>query len=69
MNEHSNSLLSLILAEQLKQTQLLQTQTDLLERMAEQQVMLTEALAGSEPDDPDAEPTHYMDGTLIPGRG
>ncbi len=69
MNEHSNSLLSQILAEQMKQTQLLQSQTDLLQRMAEQQLTLIDALADSEPEDPDAEPTHYMDGTLIPGRG
>lgn len=67
MNEHSNSLLSQILAEQMKQTQLLQDQTDLLQRMAEQQLTLIEALADSEQEDPDAEPTHYMSGEPITG--
>ncbi|MCO5364795.1 hypothetical protein [Pseudomonas alliivorans] len=56
MNEHSNSLLSLILAEQLKQTQLLQ-------RMAEQQTLLIDALSEEEPEDPDAQPRTYLDGT------
>ncbi|MCF5805215.1 hypothetical protein [Pseudomonas tremae] len=68
MNEHSNSLLSQILAEQVKQTELLQSQTDLLHRMAEQQVTLIEALADSEQDDQEAELTTYMDGTPILGR-
>ncbi|MCF5709590.1 hypothetical protein GIV19_20225 [Pseudomonas syringae] len=63
MTEHSNSLLSQILAEQMKQTQLLQNQTDLLQRMAEQQVMLIDALADSDPEDPDAAPLTYLDGT------
>lgn len=67
MNEHSNSLLGQILAEQMKQTQLLQSQTDLLHRMTEQQLTLIEALADSEPEDPDAEPTHYMSGEPITG--
>ena len=67
MNEHSNSLLSQILAEQRKQTELLQSQTELLHRMAEQQVTLIEAFADSEPEDPDAEPTHYMSGAPITG--
>ncbi|KPW32503.1 hypothetical protein ACTAB0_11560 [Pseudomonas syringae] len=67
MNEHSNSLLSQILAEQVKQTELLQSQTDLLHRMAEQQVTLIEALADSEQDDQEAELTTYMDGTPILG--
>ncbi|WP_010216628.1 hypothetical protein [Pseudomonas syringae group genomosp. 3] len=67
MNEHSNSLLSQILAEQVKQTELLQSQTELLHRMAEQQVTLIEALADGEPEDPDAEPTHYMSGLPITG--
>ncbi|WP_317002363.1 hypothetical protein RYH72_003034 [Pseudomonas syringae pv. actinidiae] len=61
MNEHSNSLLSQILAEQVKQTQLLQ-------RMAEQQMLLINALSEEEQDDPDAEPATYMDGTRILGR-
>ncbi|WP_323158248.1 hypothetical protein [Pseudomonas viridiflava] len=63
MNEHSNSLLSQILAEQMMQTALLQSQTDLLHRMAEQQVTLIEALADSEPEDPDTQPLTYLDGT------
>lgn len=56
MNEHSNSLLSQILAEQVKQTQLLQ-------RMAEQQALLIDALSEEEPSDPDAQPLTYLDGT------
>ncbi|WP_460384637.1 hypothetical protein [Pseudomonas amygdali] len=56
MNEHSNSLLSQILAEQMKQTQLLQ-------RMAEQQALLIDALSEEEPEDPDAQPLTYLDGT------
>ncbi|PBP71943.1 hypothetical protein CCL21_06790 [Pseudomonas syringae] len=56
MNEHSNSLLSQILAEQLKQTQLLQ-------RMAEQQTLLINALSEEEPEDPDSQPHTYLDGT------
>ncbi|KTC60177.1 hypothetical protein [Pseudomonas savastanoi] len=56
MNEHSNSLLSQILAEQVKQTQLLQ-------RMAEQQMLLINALSEEEPEDPDAQPDTYLDGT------
>ncbi|AKF51853.1 hypothetical protein PsyrH_15400 [Pseudomonas syringae pv. syringae HS191] len=56
MNEHSNSLLSQILAEQVKQTQLLQ-------RMAEQQMLLINALSEEEPGDPDTQPRTYLDGT------
>ncbi|KKY51461.1 hypothetical protein AAY86_18405 [Pseudomonas amygdali pv. tabaci str. ATCC 11528] len=56
MNEHSNSLLSQILAEQLKQTQLLQ-------RMAEQQTLLVNALSEEEPEDPDTPHRTYLDGT------
>ncbi|ARD12838.1 hypothetical protein [Pseudomonas savastanoi] len=56
MNEHSNSLLSQILAEQVKQTQLLQ-------RMAEQQTLLIDALSDEEPEDPDTQPRTYLDGT------
>ncbi|KPB75973.1 hypothetical protein BTW15_02520 [Pseudomonas syringae pv. tomato] len=68
MNEHSNSLLSQILAEQVRQTELLQSQTSLLKLMADQQLILIQELAASEQCDPDAEPTTYMDGTLIIGR-
>ncbi|KTB97760.1 hypothetical protein [Pseudomonas sp. ICMP 10191] len=56
MNEHSNSLLSQILAEQVQQTQLLQ-------RMVEQQTLLIDALSEEEPEDPDAQPHTYLDGT------
>ncbi|WP_346400754.1 hypothetical protein [Pseudomonas syringae] len=56
MNEHSNSLLSQILAEQMKQYELLQ-------RMAEQQTLLIDALSEEEPEDPDTQPLTYLDGT------
>ncbi|KPW36921.1 hypothetical protein ALP45_01784 [Pseudomonas coronafaciens pv. atropurpurea] len=56
MNEHSNSLLSQILAEQVKQTQLLQ-------RMAEQQTLLIDALSEEESEDADTQPRTYLDGT------
>ncbi|SCW88816.1 MULTISPECIES: hypothetical protein [unclassified Pseudomonas] len=49
------NLLSQILAEQGRQTALLQ-------RMADQQLMLIQAMA-DEPEDPDALPLTYMDGT------
>ncbi|WP_122437800.1 hypothetical protein [Pseudomonas viridiflava] len=55
MNEHSNSLLSQILAEQMKQTQLLQL-------MTKQQTLLIDALSEEEPEDPDAQPLTYLDG-------
>lgn len=38
-------------------------QTAILERMAEQQLLLIQALAEDEPEDPDAQPLTYMDGT------
>ncbi|GFZ70579.1 Uncharacterized protein ALO70_04462 [Pseudomonas amygdali pv. eriobotryae] len=56
MNEHSNSLLSQILAEQVKQTELMRL-------MTEQQTLLIEALSEEEPEDPDAPPQTYLDGT------
>lgn len=49
------SLLTQVLAEQVKQTALLQ-------RMADQQSMLIQAMA-DEPEDPDAQPLTYMDGS------
>ncbi|WP_223472877.1 MULTISPECIES: hypothetical protein [unclassified Pseudomonas] len=58
MSEQPNSLESLLaqaLAEQVKQTALLQ-------RMADQQLMLIQAMA-DEPEDPDALPLTYMDGS------
>ncbi|WP_372242138.1 MULTISPECIES: hypothetical protein [Pseudomonas] len=52
-----NSLLVEMLAEQKKQTAI-------LERMAEQQGLLIQALAEEQVDqDPDARPLTYMDGT------
>ncbi|NBA95518.1 hypothetical protein [Pseudomonas sp. R5(2019)] len=56
MNEHANSLLESMLAEQVKQTELLQ-------QIASNQVLLIQALAESEPEDPEAQPLTYMDGT------
>ncbi|SCZ12758.1 hypothetical protein [Pseudomonas sp. NFACC37-1] len=58
MSEQLNSLeslLSQVLTEQAKQTALLQ-------RMADQQLMLIQAMA-DEPEDPDALPLTYMDGS------
>ncbi|KPY92280.1 Uncharacterized protein ALO43_03351 [Pseudomonas tremae] len=56
MNEHSNSLLSQILAEQMKQTELLRL-------MTEQQTLLIDALSEEDPGDPDTQPLTYLDGT------
>jgi hypothetical protein len=59
MSEHPNcleSLLTQVLAEQ-------RQQTAILERMAEQQLLLIQALAGEDDEDPDAMPSTYMDGT------
>ncbi|MNP77937.1 hypothetical protein D3C76_1754570 [compost metagenome] len=50
------SYLAEILSEQKKQTAI-------LERMAEQQSMLIQAMAEDEPEDSDAQPLTYMDGT------
>ncbi|MDF2792747.1 MAG: hypothetical protein K0S85_500 [Pseudomonas orientalis] len=58
MSEQLNSLESLltqVLAEQVRQTALLQ-------RMADQQLMLIQAMA-DESEDPDALPMTYMDGS------
>lgn len=57
MSEQVVSLLSQMLAEQVKQTQI-------LERMAEQQLMLIQAMA-EETEDPDDQPLRYMDGSLV----
>ncbi|NBF13077.1 YebO family protein [Pseudomonas protegens] len=57
MSGQVNSLLVEMLAEQKKQTAI-------LERMAEQQGLLIQALAEEQVDqDPDARPLTYMDGT------
>lgn len=51
-------LLSQVLAEQIKQTAI-------LERMAVQQTQLITALGEDEPEDPDAVPRTYMDGSRV----
>ena len=50
------SLLSQVLAEQ-------KQQTAILNRMAEQQLLLIQALADEGDEDPDVMPSTYMDGT------
>jgi hypothetical protein len=59
MSEQQNSLESLltqVLTEQMKQTAI-------LNRMAEQQLLLIQAMAAEDDVDPDAMPSTYMDGT------
>ncbi len=59
MSEQLSSLVSLldqVLAEQ-------KQQTAILNRMAEQQLLLIQALADDGDEDPDATPSTYMDGT------
>lgn len=51
-------LLSQVLAEQIKQTAI-------LERMAVLQTQLITALGEDEPEDPDAAPRTYMDGSRV----
>ena len=61
MSEQQNSLaglLSQVLAEQIRQTAI-------LERIASQQTQLIEALGEDEPEDPDSEPRTYMDGSRV----
>ena len=63
MSEHPNcleSLLTQVLSEQ-------RQQTAILSRMAEQQLLLIQALAGEDDEDPDAVPTTYMDGSPVNG--
>ena len=50
------SLLTQVLTEQ-------KQQTAILSRMAEQQSLLIQAMAEDEPEDSDAQPLTYMDGT------
>ena len=52
------NLLGQVLAEQIKQTAI-------LERVATQQAQLFEALGEDEPEDPDAPPRTYMDGSRV----
>ena len=52
------NLLGQVLAEQIKLTAI-------LERMATQQAQLLEALGEDEPEDPDAAPRTYMDGSRM----
>lgn len=40
-------------------------QTAILERMADQQLTLIQELAEDEPEDPDAQPRKYMDGSRM----
>jgi hypothetical protein len=56
MSGQAISYLAEILSEQKKQTAI-------LERMAEQQSLLIQAIAEEEPEDSDARPLTYMDGT------
>ena len=56
MNGQAISYLVEILSEQKKQTAI-------LERMAEQQTLLIQAMAEDEREDSDAQPLTYMDGT------
>ena len=56
MSLRATNILKAILDEQVKQTAI-------LERMAEQQSLLIQAMAEDEPEDPDAQPLTYMDGT------
>ncbi|MCO1622231.1 hypothetical protein [Pseudomonas putida] len=56
MNEQAISLLQQILDQQ-------QKQTNLLEKIATQNLALIEALADGDDPDPDAPPSTYLDGT------
>lgn len=56
MNEQETSLLEQMLAEQKKQT-------SLLEQIATQNLALIEALADGDGADPDAQPSTYLDGS------
>ncbi|MCK8688383.1 YebO family protein [Pseudomonas umsongensis] len=56
MSGQAISYLAEILDEQKKQSAI-------LERMAEQQCLLIQAMAEDEPEDSDAQPLRYMDGT------
>ena len=59
MSEQQNSLESLLIQVLAEQKQ----QTEILGRMADQQLMLIQAMGEDEPEDPDAQPQTYMDGT------
>ena len=59
MSEQQNSLESLLIQVLAEQKQ----QTAILGRMADQQLMLIQAMGEGEPEDPDAQPQTYMDGT------
>ena len=58
MNMRLTQALQAILDEQKKQTAI-------LERMAEQQGLLIQALADDQGEDPDAPPMTYMDGSKV----
>jgi hypothetical protein len=59
MSEQQNSLESLLIQVLAEQKQ----QTAILNRMAEQQLLLIQAMADEDDVDPDAMPLTYMDGT------
>ena len=58
MSEQANCLQVEMLSE-------LKKQTAILERMAEQQGLLIQALADDQGEDPDAHPLTYMDGSKV----
>lgn len=57
MSEHAEHLLAAILEE-------LKNQTQTIQELRESNLALIEAIAEQD-DDPDAPPTHYMDGTPV----
>lgn len=54
---------------QQRMTSALERQAKAMELIAQRLDLLIQNLAGDEPDDPDAEPQTYMDGTPINGGG
>jgi hypothetical protein len=58
MNERAVSLLEQLVAEQ-------QKQTSLLEQIASNQILLIQALGEDQGMDEDSQPTTYMDGTRV----
>ncbi|VVO24194.1 hypothetical protein [Pseudomonas fluorescens] len=61
MNEHLSCLENLLTQMLTEQKQ----QTAILSRMAEQQLLLIQALADDGDEDPDAMPLTYMDGSKV----
>lgn len=58
MSEHAVSLLEQLVAEQ-------QKQTSLLEQIASNQILLIQALSEDQDMDEDSQPLTYMDGTRV----